>query len=134
MPYDLVTGIIAGGYECLVKAGEGGEDKRENGIYDIESRVVAGDVVVGISAAGGAAYVVGAIERAKELGCVTVAVTSNDDSALAKAVPLYPRSGTRDDEKSRRSKCPANSRAGACHRGLSDRRDQEHCAYLSFQQ
>ena len=88
VPYDLVTGIIAGGYECLVKAGEGGEDKRENGIYDIESRVVAGDVVVGISAAGGAAYVVGAIERAKELGCVTVAVTSNDDSALAKTADI----------------------------------------------
>ena len=88
VPYDLVTGIIAGGYECLVKAGEGGEDKRESGIYDIESRVVAGDVVVGISAAGGAAYVVGAIERAKELGCVTVAVTSNDDSALAKTADI----------------------------------------------
>ena len=88
VPYDLVTGIIAGGYECLVKAGEGGEDKRENGIYDIESRAVAGDVVVGISAAGGAAYVVGAIERAKELGCVTVAVTSNDDSALAKTADI----------------------------------------------
>ena len=88
VPYDLVTGIIAGGYECLVKAGEGGEDKRENGIYDIESRALAGDVVVGISAAGGAAYVVGAIERAKELGCVTVAVTSNDDSALAKTADI----------------------------------------------
>lgn len=88
VPYDLVTGIIAGGYECLVKASEGGEDSRENGIADVERRVRAGDVVVGISAAGGAAYVVGAVERAKELGCTTVAVTSNDDSLLARTADI----------------------------------------------
>ena len=88
VPYDLVSGIIAGGNECLIKASEGGEDKRENGIYDIESRVRSGDVVVGISAAGGAAYVLGAIERAKELGCATVGITSNSDSALAKNVDI----------------------------------------------
>ena len=86
--YDLVRGIIAGGYDCLVKASEGGEDSRENGIRDIESVISRGDVLVGISAAGGAAYVLGAIEKARELGAHTVAVTSNADSPLAKSVDI----------------------------------------------
>lgn len=84
VPYDLVNGIIAGGYDCLVKASEGGEDSYENGVLDIKDRLRAGDVVVGISAAGGAKYVLGALDVAKEMGCVTVGVTSNNDSPLAK--------------------------------------------------
>lgn len=86
--YDLVSGIIAGGNECLIKASEGGEDRRERGIADIEERARGGDVVVGISAAGGAAYVIGALERAKELGCTTVGVTSNGDSELARIADI----------------------------------------------
>ena len=81
---DLVSGIIAGGYDCLVKASEGGEDSYENGILDVKDRLRAGDVIVGISAAGGAKYVLGALEWAKANGCVTVGVTSNADSLLAK--------------------------------------------------
>ena len=84
VPYDLVNGIIAGGYDCLVKASEGGEDSYENGVLDIKDRLRAGDVVVGSSAAGGAKYVLGALDVAKEMGCVTVGVTSNNDSPLAK--------------------------------------------------
>ena len=84
VPYDLVNGIIAGGYDCLVKASEGGEDSYENGVLDVKDRLRAGDVVVGISAAGGAKYVLGALDAAKEMGCVTVGVTSNNDSPLAK--------------------------------------------------
>ena len=82
--YDLVSGIIAGGYDCLVKASEGGEDSYENGVLDVKERLRAGDVIVGISAAGGAKYVLGALDFAKEHGCVTVGITSNADSALAK--------------------------------------------------
>ena len=80
--YDLVSGIIAGGYECLVRASEGGEDSYENGVLDVDTRLRAGDVIVGISAAGGAKYVLGALERASELGCVTVCITSNAGSPL----------------------------------------------------
>ena len=82
--YDLVSGIIAGGYDCLVKASEGGEDSYENGILDVKDKLRPGDVIVGISAAGGAKYVLGALDFAKERGCVTVGVTSNADSPLAK--------------------------------------------------
>ena len=81
---DLVSGIIAGGYDCLVKASEGGEDSYENGVLDVKDRLRTGDVIVGISAAGGAKYVLGALEWARANGCVTVGVTSNADSLLAK--------------------------------------------------
>ena len=81
---DLVSGIIAGGYERLVKAGEACEDSYENGVLDVKEKLRAGDVIVGISAAGGAKYVLGALDFAKSAGCVTVGVTSNDDSPLAK--------------------------------------------------
>ncbi|MBQ3074757.1 MAG: N-acetylmuramic acid 6-phosphate etherase [Clostridia bacterium] len=84
----MVQGIIAGGYERLVSAGENAEDSYETGAADVKDRLTAGDVLVGISAAGGARYVVGALEKAKELGCVTVAVTSNADSAIAQKADI----------------------------------------------
>ena len=86
--YDVVQGIIAGGPERLIKAGENAEDIYENGVKDVEGVLSAGDVLVGISAAGGARYVVGALEKAKELGCTTVALTSNPNTAIAAAADI----------------------------------------------
>ncbi len=74
----MVNGIIAGGEKCMVRAAEGAEDSEESGIKDIESHgIKAGDVVVGISVAGGAAYVVGALKKARSLGAVTISLSSN---------------------------------------------------------
>ena len=86
--YEVVQGIIAGGLERLVTAGENAEDIYENGVKDVENVLKAGDVLVGISAAGGARYVVGAMEKAKELGCTTVAVTSNPGTAITKVADI----------------------------------------------
>ena len=94
--YDQVQGIIAGGKERMFRAGENAEDKYENGRDTIlEHGVSAGDVVVGISAAGNAMYVVGAIEMARELGCVTVGISSNDDTLILKAadIPIFTDTG-----------------------------------------
>lgn len=85
---EMVQGIIAGGYERLVTAGENAEDIYENGVRDVEHLLRAGDVLVGISAAGGARYVVGALEKAKELGCVTVSLSSNPDTPIARAADI----------------------------------------------
>lgn len=80
---ELVTGIIAGGYRCLAAASENAEDGEVAGRKDVrEHGVSAGDVIVGISVAGGAAYVVGALNEAKKLGAVTVALTCNEGSAI----------------------------------------------------
>jgi N-acetylmuramic acid 6-phosphate etherase len=88
VPYEEVQGIIAGGLERLVKAGENAEDIYENGVKDVENVLKAGDVLVGISAAGGAQYVIGALETAKKLGCVTVALTNNPDVAITKVADI----------------------------------------------
>ena len=81
--YEQVVGIIAGGKERMFRAGENAEDSYESGVAAIEEYgVAAGDVVVGISAAGGAKYVIGALDAAKALGCVTVGVCNNPDTAI----------------------------------------------------
>ena len=86
--YDVVQGIIAGGPERLVTAGENAEDSYEAGVRDVEGILNPGDVLVGISAAGGARYVVGAMETARKLGCVTVALTSNAGTAITERADI----------------------------------------------
>jgi len=87
-PLDLVQGVVAGGREAVFETREGAEDSREQGAVDIAARVRAGDVVVGIAASGRTPYTVGAVEEARRLGCVTIAVTNNPDSALAAAADI----------------------------------------------
>ena len=89
VPHDMVQGIIAGGKERMFSASENDEDKFENGVTDIKSsQLSAGDVLVGVSVAGGAAYVVGALQTAKKLGATTVALTSNFDTPIEKCADI----------------------------------------------
>jgi N-acetylmuramic acid 6-phosphate etherase len=68
----LVQGVIAGGYEALVRAQEGAEDSREAGARDLDGREVgADDFVLGIASSGTTPYVHGALERARERGART---------------------------------------------------------------
>ena len=86
---ELVVGIIAGGERCMFRAAESQEDDAAHGVADLkEKKLTSRDVVVGISAAGGAAYVIGALEYAKSLGCVTVGLTSNADTPLDKTADI----------------------------------------------
>ena len=80
---ELVSGIIAGGPRCLTSAAEGEEDSGETGIADIAAKKLnKWDRIVGISAAGNAAYVAEAMKYAREVGCVTIGITSNEGSRL----------------------------------------------------
>ena len=89
VPHGMVQGIIAGGKERMFTAGENAEDKEENGIEDVKNAgIAAGDVLVGVSVAGGAAYVVGALNTARELGAKTVALTSNFDTPIEKCADI----------------------------------------------
>ena len=93
---DMVSGIIAGGKERMFSAGENAEDNYDAGYNAVrEHGIKTGDVVVGISAAGNAAYVVGAIESAKALGCVTVGVSSNPDTGVLRSadIPIFTDTG-----------------------------------------
>lgn len=82
----LVIGVIAGGDRALRSAIEGAEDSRPAGRAALEPlELQPQDVVVGLSAAGGAAFVLGCVEYARERGCATVAVTCNPDTPLQAA-------------------------------------------------
>lgn len=71
-PPDWFNGIIAGGEDALRRSIEGAEDQPENAVKDLENfGLKKGDVVIGISTSGAAAYVQRAIEFAGELGCGT---------------------------------------------------------------
>lgn len=86
---NTVVGIIAGGKEAMFKASENQEDNGEYGIRDLKNNnVTSKDVVVGISAAGGADYVIKALEYAKSIGCTTVGVTSNKGTLLDKTADI----------------------------------------------
>ncbi|MDI1241087.1 MAG: N-acetylmuramic acid 6-phosphate etherase [bacterium] len=87
--YDLVQGIIAGGYDALYKATESSEDNKEQGIEDLKVRGVnEKDAVIGIAASGRTPYTIGAVEYAKSIGCFTACIVCNPDSAITKAVDV----------------------------------------------
>lgn len=93
---ELVVGVIAGGDASLRSASEGAEDDYESGVRAIRDHALcAKDCVVGISAAGGAEFVIGALEYANSIGCVTVAVTNNPDTELERVarVSIVARTG-----------------------------------------
>jgi N-acetylmuramic acid 6-phosphate etherase len=77
-PPELVQGIIAGGVRALHSAVEGAEDQKEAGALAISERgVKAGDIVCGITASGGAPFVIGSLEQGRKLGAKTILVTCN---------------------------------------------------------
>ena len=82
--YDKFIGIIAGGDKAFRTAVEGAEDDPVQGWKDIlQFNPVPDDTVIGISASGGAPYVVGALEKAREAGLLTACVCCNEDSPAA---------------------------------------------------
>jgi len=69
---DLVQGVMAGGYEALLRAQEGAEDVPEDGAQAMDDRAVDGrDFVLGIAASGTTPFVHGALRRARERGART---------------------------------------------------------------
>ncbi len=86
---DLVQAIIAGGYEACYKAVEASEDDRAAGAADLQSRgVTEADAVVGIAASGRTPYTIGAVEAARRIGALTVCITCNADTELARTVEI----------------------------------------------
>lgn len=87
--YDLVQGIIAGGYDALYKATEASEDNREQGARDLQTRnLTENDAVVGLAASGRTPYTIGALDFARELGCFTACIVCVPDSLITKSVEI----------------------------------------------
>ncbi len=69
---NLVQGVIAGGFEALVRAQEGAEDHPEDGAAAMDEKGVAEtDFVIGIASSGTTPFVHGALARARERGART---------------------------------------------------------------
>ena len=84
-PPRMVRAIIAGGERALRHAVEGAEDSAANGARDLRRAGVSRrDVVVGIAASGTTKYVLGALEFARRRGAITIGVTSNPRSPVAR--------------------------------------------------
>lgn len=84
---DRVIGVLAGGTEAILVPREEVEDDAVAGAVDMDrvgvSRV---DAVVGLAASGRTPYTVGAVERARELGALTIAITCNPGTVLSQRV------------------------------------------------
>ncbi|HTA51313.1 MAG TPA: N-acetylmuramic acid 6-phosphate etherase [Candidatus Acidoferrum sp.] len=88
-PARTVRAIIAGGERALRHAVEGAEDSVAKGASDLRrAGLTQGDVVVGVAASGRTPYVLGALEFARRRGAVTVGVTSNPRSLVARAARI----------------------------------------------
>jgi N-acetylmuramic acid 6-phosphate etherase len=87
-PPSLVVAHVAGGETALVRAVEGAEDDAEAAIVEMRATVRSADAVVGISASGGAPFVVAALREARLIGARAIALTSVAASALARAADL----------------------------------------------
>jgi N-acetylmuramic acid 6-phosphate etherase len=80
VPPDWFNGIIAGGDDALRRSIEGAEDKPENAVTDLQKfGLEKGDVIIGISTSGAAAYVGAAIEFGKSCGAKTVYLICNPE-------------------------------------------------------
>lgn len=86
---ELVQGLIAGGQEAIFRAKEGAEDSKELAVLDLKDKHLnENDTVVGIAASGRTPYVIGGLEYANEIGALTISVTCNADSQVAKEAKI----------------------------------------------
>ena len=86
---DLFIGLIAGGDSAIRTAVEGAEDRWEQGWADLQAyHPTSADTLLGITASGGAPYVVGALRKAREEGLLTGVVTNNAESLSTQAAEI----------------------------------------------
>lgn len=93
---ESVQALIAGGARTMRGAIEEAEDSTTSGARDLAAAGVSQwDVVVGLAASGTTPYVLGAIKFARRRGSITIGITSNPRSALARRVKIaiVPKTG-----------------------------------------
>jgi N-acetylmuramic acid 6-phosphate etherase len=75
---DMIQGIIAGGYESLIRSREGAEDDVAAAVADIKGRKVKkNDLVIGITASRRTPYVLEGLREAKRRGAKTIFICCN---------------------------------------------------------
>lgn len=83
----LIRAIVAGGTEALWSSSEPAEDDAEAGRADLASlEPRAADAIVAVSASGRTPYVLGALEQARSVGALTVAISCNPGARASNLV------------------------------------------------
>ena len=89
VPARQVQTILAGGRRALTGAVEGAEDSAVRGERDLAARRVnRRDAVVGLTASGTTPYVGAALRLARRRGAVTIGVTANRRSPIARIADI----------------------------------------------
>jgi len=89
LPVGTFITILAGGPEAMIRSLENVEDDREGGEKEIlKNNVSSKDVVIGISASGRTPFVMGAIEKAKQLGALTGSISNVHNAKLSSMVDI----------------------------------------------
>ena len=87
----MIQGIIAGGYDAMVRSIEGAEDRPEKGVQAIfNHNITANDTVLGITASSSTPFVLGALEKAHNIGALTGLIICNQQSKLQYVDHLIP--------------------------------------------
>lgn len=84
----LVCAHIAGGITAITRAVEGAEDDAEAGDREMRDHVTGADAVVGVSASGGAPFVIGAMRASRANGAWTLGIANSAGSPLPAACDL----------------------------------------------
>ena len=80
----MFVGVMAGGYEALLKAKEGAEDDVNLGREDlINHHLTSLDTVIGLAASGRTPYVIGALGYAQSIGALTGSICCVSHSQLS---------------------------------------------------
>jgi N-acetylmuramic acid 6-phosphate etherase len=93
---EMVQGLIAGGYDALIRAQEDAEDEADAGPSDLAERGPrAADIVMGIATSGVTPYVHEALAAAREIGAGTIFLSCSpvDPGEVAADVVITPLVG-----------------------------------------
>jgi len=86
---DRVIGVMAGGPSAMFRPSEGAEDNAAQAVGDLRKiKLTSRDVLVGISASGDTAYVLGGLRYARRIGASTVAVTCNPKTPIEQSADV----------------------------------------------
>lgn len=89
LPPERIRGVIAGGDKAIRFSVEAAEDDRlKAGEELLGLGLCKDDMVIGVTASGSTPFVLGAVEKAREIGAKTVVVSCNHDTVLSGLVDV----------------------------------------------
>jgi len=82
---DSFQAIMAGGHQAITSSVEGAEDSHEAGKQAVNDQKLNDcDLLIAIAASGSTPFVLGAVEKSKEIGVTVIGITNNYDTPLSK--------------------------------------------------